>query len=152
MITTMHTFLANLYTDNSWFLSILLWLWYCQELILPWHMSLVLNAKLRRTLSQNERLWHTLWTLVMCSCQLLASESYNFFSLRNKVTIKFVVLLITNFLHGTNLHRLVLLRIWRRISQVTSHGQLYLIYIKVLHLNIFDICHVLCLRSPCLPQ
>ena len=31
-----------------------------RESIVPWHMSLVMSAKVRRSLSQNEHLWHTI--------------------------------------------------------------------------------------------
>jgi hypothetical protein len=40
--------LANMYTNNSWFLSLQLHYDITKELIVQWHMSLASSAKLRR--------------------------------------------------------------------------------------------------------
>ena len=63
--------------------------------------------------------------LVICLDQLLASKSHTSFNLRNKITEKFVGLLISIFLHGIFVHCLILLPTWRRISQVIDYGWLY---------------------------
>ena len=67
-----------------------------------------------------------LQTLEICLCELLASKTHNIFNLRNKITKKNVVLLIFIFLHGKNLHHLILLRIWHKTFQVIGCGRLYL--------------------------
>ena len=69
-----------------------------------WHSMthvLVLSAKVRR----NEWLWHTL-DIVVCSGELLAWKIQKDFNLRNKITEKFAVLMISIFLHMKNLHHL----------------------------------------------
>jgi hypothetical protein len=50
-----------------------------------------------------------LQTLLICLGQLLASKNHINFNYRNKITKKIVVLLNSIFLHGTNLHCLILL-------------------------------------------
>ena len=51
-----------------------------------------------------------LYTLIMCSNQLLASKTQSNFNLRNKITQKIAVFMIPIFLHGKNLHYLILLQ------------------------------------------
>ena len=44
----MHTFLASLYTNKSWFLSLQFRHDITKESIVQWHMSLASSAKVRR--------------------------------------------------------------------------------------------------------
>jgi hypothetical protein len=50
-----------------------------------------------------------LYILIICSSQILALKIHSIFNLRNKITGKFVVILISIFLHEENLHHLMLL-------------------------------------------
>ena len=54
--------------------------------------------------------------LVMYQDHLLASKNHNNFNLRNEITNKITVFLMSIFLHVNILHRLTLLQIWRVIS------------------------------------
>lgn len=74
---------ANLYINNSWFLSPPFASGITKELIVPLHMPLVVSAKMRRNSSLNEQLGIP-YTLVMCSGQPLVSK----FNSRNKTTKK----------------------------------------------------------------
>ena len=58
------------------------------------------------------------YKLVICSRQPLASKIHNISNLRNKLNENFVILLISILLHGKVLHRLILLQICYKISQV----------------------------------
>jgi hypothetical protein len=68
-----------------------------------------------------------LLTMVIRPGQLLASKSYSVFNFGNKIIENFAILLISIFLHGRNLLRLILLQILPKISQVFGYGHLYLI-------------------------
>ena len=72
---------------------------------------MILSAKV----SRNERLWHTIDIGSMFE-PTFGFKFHNHFKLKNKITKKFVVLLISMLLHGTNLHCLILLQIWHLIS------------------------------------
>ena len=70
--------------------------------ILLWHMSLGLILKWGGLTSFDK-----VWTLVISSSQLLTSKIHNNFSLRNKITVNFIVLMICHFLNGIHLHHLI---------------------------------------------
>jgi hypothetical protein len=70
---------------------------------------LVLSAKMG-----NEQLWHTLDIGNMFG-PTFGLKNSQYFNLRNEITNKFVVLMISIFLHGKNLHRLLILEIWHNI-------------------------------------
>ena len=55
-------------------------------------------------------------TLVIHLNRLLTSKIHSNFNLGYKITENFANLLISIFLHGNKLHRLILLQIWRKIS------------------------------------
>lgn len=55
---------------------------------MPWHISPVLNATLRRKFISKWEVVTKFWTCVMWSDQLLASETHNNFDLRPKITKK----------------------------------------------------------------
>ena len=59
-----------------------------------------------------------LYTLIICSDQLLASKFHNNFKLRKKITEKMAVLLSFSFLHMKNLPLLI-------HSYVAGYGRLY---------------------------
>ena len=94
----------------------------------------------------------------ICTDQLLALKNHNNFTLRNKITKKIAILLISIFLHKKKLQHLILLQFWCIISLVISYGCLYSIWCDVwlgktqalyeanLSLLVFNKCYGICAR------
>ena len=81
---------------------------------------LVLSAKVRI----NKGLWQSLGIGNMFM-PTFGFKIHSVLNLRNKITGKFAILLISIFLHIKKLHRLILLQILRIISYVIGYGHLY---------------------------
>ena len=69
--------------------------------------------------------------MIIYSDPLLILKTHNNLNLRNKI-IKFLIFLIISiFLHGKDLHRLILLQIWPKISLAIGYGRLYFTSVAV---------------------
>ena len=99
LIMVVNTMWTNFFISNLWFWVSNFGYGITRESIVPWHMSLVSSAKVRRNSSQNERLQHTL-DISNVLMPTLGFKIHINFNIRKRITKKKVFVLFFDVLDG----------------------------------------------------